>query len=124
MRRWIAIALLALLPMQWTWALAAAYCADETAPAAAHFGHHDAQGHAGSATPPEPMADGGTADTDTTVGGHADCASCHLGALQTAMAHAPVFAVALPSEHATRYARHLPEPEPGFHFRPPLTATA
>jgi hypothetical protein len=40
MRRWIAIFLIVLLPLQFSWAVAADYCLDEQGSGAAHFGHH------------------------------------------------------------------------------------
>lgn len=40
MRRWLTIALMLLLPLQFAWAAAAAYCGHEPAPAKPHIGHH------------------------------------------------------------------------------------
>lgn len=48
MRRFLVIVLLALLPLQFTWAAVASYCGHESQASAAHFGHHD-HDHAGSA---------------------------------------------------------------------------
>lgn len=54
MRRWIAIALMIVLPLQFSWAAVAAYCQDEQGSSAQHFGHHvhlqqkgDSDGHGG-----------------------------------------------------------------------------
>ncbi|TAH44638.1 MAG: hypothetical protein EYC67_12910 [Betaproteobacteria bacterium] len=41
MRRWLAILLLCLLPLQVSWAAVADYCAHEHDRQAQHFGHHD-----------------------------------------------------------------------------------
>lgn len=62
MRRWLALVLLCLLPLQVSWAAVAEYCAHEQGPAAQHFGHHDDEhaawpddtsdaAHSGSASP-------------------------------------------------------------------------
>ena len=40
MRRWIAILMLIVMPLQLSWAVAATYCMDEEGTAAQHFGHH------------------------------------------------------------------------------------
>jgi hypothetical protein len=40
MRRWIAILLMTVLPLQLSWAVAASYCQDELGAGAQHFGHH------------------------------------------------------------------------------------
>lgn len=40
MRRWIAILLMIVLPLQLSWAVAANYCQDEQGAGAQHFGHH------------------------------------------------------------------------------------
>lgn len=71
MRRWFAILLLVLLPLQALWAAAAPYCAHEENPTSMHVGHHthehqDAQGDSGS--------------SEGLAGNHADCQVCHGGA--------------------------------------------
>lgn len=69
MRRWLAVLLLVLLPLQFTWAAAAAYCQHETGAAAKHFGHHDHKHHQDSTD---------TSDAPSfTV--DLDCAACHAG---------------------------------------------
>jgi len=40
MRRWIAILLMIVLPLQLSWAVAASYCQDEQGMGVQHFGHH------------------------------------------------------------------------------------
>ncbi|WP_066343591.1 hypothetical protein [Azohydromonas lata] len=72
MRRRLVIMLLMLLPLQFVWGAAAAYCGHETAPTAQHFGHHvhvhkSARADDGAKAP----ADLGLADND--------CPVCHLG---------------------------------------------
>ena len=41
MRRWLALFLLCLLPLQVSWAAVADYCSHEHGSATQHFGHHD-----------------------------------------------------------------------------------
>jgi hypothetical protein len=53
MRRWLAILMLALLPLQFGWAAVAVYCGHESDPQAQHLGHHEHQ-HTGQATAPVP----------------------------------------------------------------------
>lgn len=75
MRRWLAIFLLTLLPLQFSWAAAAGYCAHESRVEGTHLGHHQ---H-------EHVPDGGSAaadlsaDEDGRVGAnvHPDCGQCH-----------------------------------------------
>ncbi len=86
MRRWLLVFLLALLPLQLSWAAVAAYCQHgQVSDRGAHFGHHehqqaeaDADGHQHQA------AKKGLYAPDC------DCATCHLG-----------HAVTLPGEPAT-----------------------
>lgn len=49
MRRWLALLLLCLLPLQVSWAAVADYCTHEHGRAAQHFGHHDEEHPASSA---------------------------------------------------------------------------
>jgi hypothetical protein len=47
MRRWLAIILLSLLPLQFSWAAVASYCGhEESTTTASHLGHHEHQHHA------------------------------------------------------------------------------
>lgn len=72
MRRWLAILLLSLLPLQLGWAAVSVYCQHETGAAAQHFGHHDHQHHAG-----DDLKDDNGAKTLGSV--DADCPVCHAG---------------------------------------------
>ena len=87
MRRLIAIFLLALLPLQFSWAAVAPYCGHEERADAAHFGHHEHQHHteAGSGVDADAGA-GAVADVDGTAAVedgkgpgaiHLDCPHCH-----------------------------------------------
>ena len=71
MRRWLAILMLALLPLQFSWAAVAAYCGHESGQQAQHLGHHEHQ-HAGQAGPGQ---DSGPADAQ--AGFDFDCGHCH-----------------------------------------------
>ncbi len=84
MRRWLVLFLLVLLPLQFTWSAAAAYCEHESehesTRQAQHFGHHvhahgDAAGDASHAKKP---AGADKAKGKLTV--DSDCGNCHLSA--------------------------------------------
>lgn len=68
MRRWFAIFLLVLLPLQALWAAAAPYCAHEESPASMHIGHHTHE-HQG------PEQDLSGSDGPGAI--HTDCHVCH-----------------------------------------------
>jgi hypothetical protein len=107
MRRWIALVLLLLLPLQGAWAAAAAYCSHEAQPAAsAHLGHHEHAHAAGDSAPPQP---------DGTAIDHPDCAGCH-GTAAAPADSAALAAWADPSRPAASPAPrlsliHLPPPD-------------
>ena len=141
-RKAVAILLLVCLPLQWGWALAAAYCKHEASTALqAHFGHHQhSYGHAmgkssisGASSVIDMGADAATSG-DTIGNGLSHAADelqpdveggvCHLGAAQAAVSTVEHAAVVLESEHTAVYeARWPPSPLESF-FRPPLTARA
>lgn len=66
MRRLILILLLAMLPLQFAWAGAAAYCQHETGEVAGHFGHHEHVHH------------GKAKAGDNTLLADQDCVLCHV----------------------------------------------
>ena len=84
MRRFVAILLLMVLSVQFSWAAAASYCEHEQDATPQHIGHHE---HQHSQAEPEgdkspvdaPDADGST-KAEKAAGAHADCAYCHLSA--------------------------------------------
>ena len=85
MKRLFLIILLAVLPLQISWAAVAVYCGHEQGKAGQHFGHHDDEHKAFSAKP----------DPDKQPGkfnlGHDHChMSGFLGFLNEAVAHIPV----------------------------------
>ncbi|HEU4776403.1 MAG TPA: cobalt-zinc-cadmium resistance protein [Telluria sp.] len=71
MKRLILIILLALVPLQFAWAAAGAYCLHEEGTSSLHFGHH-AHTH---------QAKSDSSDSKTKVNkAHLDCSSCHAPA--------------------------------------------
>lgn len=94
MRRWFTIFLLILLPCQFTWAAAAAYCQHEKSTSARHIGHHEHEHKAHADTPqPSKHADGKTAGSDAKLVFDEDCGVCQLSAVKPFAAkplHLPV----------------------------------
>lgn len=130
-RRTIAIVLLVLLPLQWGWALAAAYCKHEAALGQAHFGHHEHSRAPKQAVPkapddgvavPSANDSGGAADAGFDLASDADCGICHLSAVQAAVPFVDVAVEAIGNELEADYqANWSASPSESF-FRPPLTA--
>lgn len=95
MRRWLVFFLLAVLPLQFSWAAVAGYCQHEKVAARiAHFGHHEhdheAALHAAHADGAD-HGDGQAPAADHDHAAHAkkaplamddDCGSCHQGCSQ------------------------------------------
>ena len=73
MRRWFVILLLALLPLQFSWAAVAAYCGLESDAQALHLGHHE-HPQAGPASVDE---DPDPAVKDAAPGLELDGGHCH-----------------------------------------------
>lgn len=83
MRRWLTILLLVMLPLQFSWAAAAAYCQHETSADAGHVGHHQHEHKASTQG----------ADDGSKLLGDNDCGYCHLSAakpVQMQAAEVPV----------------------------------
>ncbi len=85
MRRYLAIVLLALLPLQYSWASVAAYCGHEAQAGSGHFGHHEHRHHDDANTHAELVADA-SANADGSVDAEGDevpgamdldCGHCH-----------------------------------------------
>ena len=102
MRRLLAIVLLALLPLQFSWAAVASYCGHETQAGVEHFGHHDHQHHADASDGAGPDANldanANAADGKAPGAMDLDCGHCHgtcsmmlnlLSALPGALSTAP-----------------------------------
>jgi hypothetical protein len=84
MRRWLTLLLLVTLPLQFTWAAAAAYCQHEQAPSARHMGHHEHEHPGAPGEHQQAQKAQKAADPDATkaakVFGDADCGYCQLSA--------------------------------------------
>jgi hypothetical protein len=81
MHRWFLIFLLALLPVQWTWAAVSSYCQHESTPVRQHIGHH-VDKHSGA------QSDADSASTAEASSVENDCGVCHANcavALQSAL---------------------------------------
>jgi len=84
MRRLLTILLLLVLPLQFSWAAAAAYCQHGGASdRQAHMGHHEHRHVADSAPDADPQAHAGMADAGQQQGVDDDCAFCHFGCGKT-----------------------------------------
>ena len=105
MRRFLAVFLLLLLPLQFAFAAAAPYCALEKAKVATHFGHHEHP----DAPAPEPVDDG-----DDNKGKLHDCGICHLGAGQIHPA-----AASLPARPSVATVQALPDDREPQHLQEP-----
>lgn len=73
MRRWLAIILLTLLPIQFSWAAVASYCEHEATTQSSHVGHHEHEHHAEQGVTLDKDGDG-----QKSAGGvDLDCGQCH-----------------------------------------------
>lgn len=72
MRRWLAIILFTLLPLQFSWAAVASYCGhEESTTTASHLGHHEHEHHADASVSTD-------ADSQKAAGAvDLDCGHCH-----------------------------------------------
>jgi hypothetical protein len=114
MCRWLAVLLLVLLPLQFSWAAVANYCGHE-AGGGDHVGHHDhaAHNHGGKVAEP---SDKGKTDGTSSPASSFDCGHCHgycLGMIDVVSSLQPQMlgsAPPGPSDHTL--AEHLPaQPE-------------
>jgi hypothetical protein len=110
MQRLILILLALVLPLQFTWAGAAAYCRHEVTASAnapkAHLGHHEHQHKADSGKPGQPADK--AQDTGKLGLPDPDCGVCHVASLPFARADAPDVQAMRRVELAP------PVPPPGF----------
>lgn len=126
MRKLFLILLLAILPLQYAWSAAAAYCAHEQGKSQ-HFGHHAHQHNAQAETAHDDDADNNDVDGngDGQPAGkakvHADCAVCHhavQASLLAAMAPPPTAAgAAYPPPSDPRFSSHIADgpKKPDWH---------
>ncbi|WP_432261361.1 cation efflux protein, CzcI family [Cupriavidus sp. TMH.W2] len=107
MQRLILILLALVLPLQFAWAGAAAYCRHEVAGSAkAHLGHHEHQ-HKANGGKQDKAA--GQAEDNAKLGvPDPDCGVCHIASLPFARADAPDVQTMRRVELAP------PAPQPGF----------
>lgn len=111
MRRWSIILLLALLPLQLSWAAVSTYCQHETDAAAQHFGHHEHQHHA------DKKAEDDTS-TKTLGAVDADCPVCHAGCATALHASTIVPVLYSAADVHTRERFLLSSPHPTLPERP------
>lgn len=102
MRRWFAILLLMLLPLQAIWAAAAPYCQHEESPTAMHVGHHTHEHQGSEADDQKPSSSSSFAD-------HADCHVCH-GAAAAVPALTGSSAIAGHTDAVAAWLQSLPRP--------------
>jgi cytochrome c553 len=92
MTRWLLLVLMVLLPVQFSWAAAAPYCAHESDPVSFHVGHH---AHVHRVAPAEAQHAVSAPEKDAAKGSpasdHGDCHYCHGVAGQSASPAAPQF---------------------------------
>lgn len=111
MRRFFSLLLMLLLPLQFSFAAAAAYCVDEKPEVAAHFGHHD-------------HADADLTAADDADAGQADCGVCHLAC---AKAQSAIYLPTVTPEPQAPVAflhDSFPQHEPEPSDRPPIVSAA
>lgn len=82
MRRWLAIFMLVLLPLQFSWAAVAEHCGHETDQQTQHLGHHDNQhaSHAGVDQDRDAETQDGQAAGDFDGCGHCHGNCCSMPA--------------------------------------------
>ncbi|WP_020654122.1 DUF2946 family protein [Massilia niastensis] len=106
MKRYFLIFLLALLPLQFSWAAAGAYCAHEEGAAARHVGHHVHKHEETGKTDRE-------ASHKVPAQADADCDYCHHASASAICAAAQAPATPQPSAHlrreTLRYISHIPD---------------
>lgn len=76
MRRWLVLFFAVLLPLQFGWSAASAYCQHEASPQhGEHLGHHFHAHQAEGDAQADQRSGGG--EGKSAFSAHADCASCH-----------------------------------------------
>ncbi len=92
MKRCLAIFLLVLLPLQFSWAAMVGYCQHETGETVQHPGHHSHE-HASADHP----TTGENADSSAAI--DHDCATCHLGCAAALVSDLKTTTVAVSDNH-------------------------
>ncbi len=109
MYRLVALLFALLLPLQFAWGVAAAYCQHETAVQTAHFGHH---AHEHQAEPKKPVSVKLVVDNDCTAC-HATCsmAACEAPSRLEALVLTRRLAIPALDAHASALARAPDRPQ-------------
>lgn len=116
MRRFLAILVLFVLPLQWSFAAVAEYCQHETAPAAqSHLGHHGKQTVDRSA---EPGKDKSGVPSDF------DCPMCHHLCASAVIVDASTSIAEMGGSPQFQLHDSFPQHPPETPFRPPLAPGA
>ena len=101
MKKWMAVFLLVLLPLQFSWAAVAGLCQHEVGVTATHQGHqthdHQAADH-----------DAAGKNKGSSTGVHHDCETCHLGCAAALTSDLSTFMVATDQGHHFNYHVNLP----------------
>jgi hypothetical protein len=119
-RKFLALFLIVLLPLQWSWAVSAAPCDHEVTAHPAHFGHHGPS----HGEPAGPLDAVGSAAADLGDDGHADCGTCQLGSATAVLSNLRLIMAATADSLSATVRALWPNGHPDVHFRPPLhTAT-
>ena len=106
-----------LLPLQWSWSVAATVCTHEVD--GTHFGHHE---HKQCAL--DPASDAGAVGDQAPDQQHPDCPECH-GAGVAVATSLPKLSTPLPmASAASVYLYAVPEPPLERLMRPPLLLVA
>lgn len=112
MRRLLAIIVLFVLPLQWSFAAVAEYCQHEMPPAAqSHLGHHDRQAVDKAA---------GTDEDKSGVPGDIDCPMCHHLCASAVVMDASTSIAETGGSLQSRSHDSFPQHPPENPFRPPL----
>lgn len=117
MRRLLLVLLLALLPLQWSWAAAGSVCAHEAGPST-HFGHHAHQHDHDHAFATERAAD----EAPSQV--HHDCGVCQAFAAAFVPGTVALPQATPPQNVFVHYNAHVPDRVPEGLLRPPHRAAA
>lgn len=116
MRRLLAILVLLVLPLQWSFAAVAEYCQHETAPAAqSHLGHHDKQTVDRSAE---------SGKDKSGVPGDFDCPMCHYLCASAVIVDTSTSIAEVGGSPQFQLHDSFPQHPPENPFRPPLAPGA
>lgn len=116
MKRFFALLLMLVLPLQFSYAVASAYCGHEQGVSAKHAGHHQHQ-H---------LADAADSHGDKNIPGsqHPDCGQCHVACMAVPAAPMQSQVVADTDAHHSASVSFPPDFFPDSLDRPPLAARA